>query len=147
MVFRVTLSGAGHPTATGSAATGAVTLRIDPELQTIDADIRVHGLRFGDLAAHLAHRPMGPAHLHRYSPDGDVALIVPFPFGSTYSETGDGFTITMRGYPYAEAASTVRSDLSFEAFLAAMAEDPIYFNIHTNAFPDGEISGLVTRAE
>jgi hypothetical protein len=147
LVFTATLSGEESPTDTGSAAAGEVTLRVDPDLQTIDADVTIRGIRFGDLAAHLAHRPMGPVHLHRYAPDGDVALIVPFPFGATYTETGDGFVVAMRAYPYAEAAAAVRSALSFEAFLAAMAEDPIYFNVHTNAFPDGEISGLVTRAE
>jgi hypothetical protein len=147
LTFTATLSGEEFPTTTGSAASGAVTLRIDPDLQTIDANVTVLGLRIHDLAAHLVHRAMGPAHLHRYTPDGDVALIVPFPLEAGYAETEDGFTISMRGYAYAAATAAVRSELNFEAFLAAMATDPIYFTIHTNAHPDGEISGRVTRME
>jgi hypothetical protein len=147
LAFTATLSGDEHPTTTGSPASGVVTLRIDPALQTIDADVTVRGLRVHDLAAHLAHRAMGPAHLHRYTPDGDVALIIPFPLAAGYAETSDGFAISMRGYPYASAVAAVRSELSFEAFLEAMAADPIYFTIHTNAHPDGEISGRLARLD
>ncbi len=144
--YTATLAGAQYPTETGSTATGTATLTIDTEAQTIDARIAITGLSFADLSQHLAHSRMGPMHLHRYEGD-DVTLITPFPFGDTYAETADGFTVTVTDFPYAEAAERTRSALSFDQFLAALANDPIYLNLHTEAFGDGEISGRVVSAD
>ena len=80
-------------------------------------------------------------------PTKPITLIAPFPFGETYAETPDGFTVTLSDFPYAEAADRTRSDLSFEQFVAALANDPIYLNVHTEAFGDGEISGRVVAAD
>jgi hypothetical protein len=143
LTYTASMAGNQYPTTTGSAATGTATLLVHPDTQTIDARIAITGIRMDDLAHHLAHSRMGPIHLHRYAADGDVTLILPFPLGATYAETADGFTVTMTGYAYADGAAAVRSALSFEAFLAALASDPIYLNVHTNAFGDGEISGPV----
>lgn len=144
--YIATLSGTQYPTETGSTATGAATLDIDTEAQTIAARIEINGLRTDALSHHLAHSRMGPMHLHRYQGD-DVTLILPFPFNETYAETVDGFTVTVTAYPYADGADRTGSHLSFEQFLAALTSDPIYLNVHTNAFGDGEISGRVTRVE
>ena len=141
--FSSTLAGNQYPTETGSAATGTATLTVDTDTQTIDAIVTINGISFDQLAHHLAHSRMGPMHLHRYQSD-DVTLIMPFPFGATYAETPTGFTVTIQDYPYTDAAAAVRSDLSFAQFLAALGADPIYLNVHTNAFGDGEISGRVT---
>ena len=144
--YDATLAGAQYPTETGSTATGTATLTVDTETQTIDAQIVITGLKFDDLAQHLAHSRLGPMHLHRYQGD-DVTLIAPFPFGESYVETADGFTVTITDFPYAEAAERTRSSLSFDQFVAALANDPIYLNVHTEAFGDGEISGRVVSAE
>jgi len=144
--YTATLAGTQHPTETGSTATGTATLTVDTETQTIDAQIVITGLKFDDLSQHLAHSRMGPMHLHRYQGD-DVTLIAPFPFGETYAETADGFTVTVTDYPYADAAERTRSSLSFDQFLTALASDPIYLNVHTEAFGDGEISGRVAPAD
>lgn len=138
--YTATLTGRQAPTNTGSAATGWARIDVDTATQTVDAQIEIHGLRMAELAAHLAHAPMGPMHLHRYQGD-DVTLILPFPMGSAYSETADGFTVTLRHYAYAEGAAIVRSSLSFDQFLAALAHDPVFLNIHTERFGEGEISG------
>ncbi len=144
--YATTLGGAQYPTETGSTATGTATVDVDTDAQTIDARIEIHGVRMDALSTHLAHSRMGPMHLHRYQGD-EVALILPFPFGDTYAETADGFTVTVTDYPYADGADRTGSHLSFEQFLAALTSDPIYLNVHTNAFGDGEISGRVTRVE
>ena len=143
--YTAALNGHQYPTTTGSAATGAARIDVDTATQTVDARIEIHGLRMADLAAHLAHGPMGPMHLHRYRGE-EVTLILPFPMGATYAQTPDGFTVTVSRGPYAEAAAIVRSGLSFDQFLAALAGDPVYLNIHTERFGDGEISGRLTRA-
>ena len=138
--YTATLNGRQDPTNTGSAATGLARIDVDTATQTVDAQIEIHGLRMSELAAHLSHAPMGPMHLHRYQGD-DVTLILPFPMGQTYAETPDGFTVTLRHYAYAEGAAIVQSGLSFDQFLAALARDPIFLNIHTERFGEGEISG------
>ena len=138
--YTATLNGRQDPTNTGSAATGLARIDVDTTAQTVDARIEIHGLLISQLAAHLSHAPMGPMHLHRYQGD-DVTLILPFPMGSTYSETADGFTVTLRHYAYAEGAAIVQSGLSFDQFLAALAHDPIFLNIHPERFGEGEISG------
>lgn len=143
--YTTTLSGRQEPTNTGSAATGTARIDIDTASQTVDARIEIHGLRMAALSAHLSHAPMGPMHLHRYQGD-DVTLILPFPMGSTYAETADGFTVTLHHYAYADGAAVVQSGLSFDQFLAALDHDPIFLNIHTERFGDGEISGRLTRA-
>ena len=140
------LSGTQYPAETGSTAAGQARLTVDTATQTIDASVSITGISFDQLAQHLAHSRMGPMHLHRYQGD-DVTLIMPFPFGATYAETANGFTVSIVDYPYAEAAQAVRSDLTFEQFVAALGADPIYLNVHTNAFGDGEIAGRVEDAE
>ena len=143
--YTATLNGHHEPTNTGSVATGTARIDIDTASQTVDAQIEIHGLRMSALAAHLLHAPMGPMHLHRYQGD-DVTLILPFPMGSTYAETADGFTVTVHRYAYADGAAIVQSGLSFDQFLAALASDPIFLNIHTERFGEGEISGRLARA-
>lgn len=144
LVYTAALSGHQDPTNTGSLATGAATLHVNTETHTIDAEIRIAHLPMDKLSMHLSHAPMGPMHLHRYQGD-DVTLIMPFPMGSTYTATADGFTVSVHNYPYADGAAIVNSGLSFDQFVAALASDPIFLNIHTDAFPEGEISGRVTR--
>ena len=138
--YTATLNGHQAPTDTGSAATGIARIDVDTATQTVDAQIEIHGLRMAELAQHLSHAPMGPMHLHRYQGD-DVTLILPFPMGSTYAETADGFTVTLRHYAYGDGAAIVQSGLSFDQFLTALASDPIFLNIHTDRFGEGEISG------
>lgn len=143
--YAATLNGVTEPSNTGSSATGTATITVDTATQTIDARIEIHGLRTDRLAQHLSHSRMGPMHLHRYQGD-DVTLIMPFPFDDTYAATADGFTVTVSDFPYAEAAQRTGSRLDFAAFLAALAGDPIYLNVHTEAFGDGEISGRLVPA-
>jgi len=143
--YTATLNGHQEPTTTGSAATGTARIDVDTATQTVDAQIEIHGLRMAELAQHLSHAPMGPMHLHRYQGD-DVTLILPFPMGATYVETADGFTVTVHHYAYADGAAIVQSGLSFDQFLAALDHDPIFLNIHTERFGEGEISGRLNRA-
>jgi hypothetical protein len=86
---------------------------------------------------------MGPIHLHNYLSNGDVALVLPTPFGPSYADTARGFSVTMKGYSYAEGAQLLKSNLSFDGFLAAMASGSVVLNVHTDKFGEGEISGKI----
>ena len=48
---------------------------------------------------------MGPVHLHLYAANGDISLLVPFPYGASYAATADGFTLSVDDYSYAEGAA------------------------------------------
>jgi len=145
--FTASLRGDKEPTATGSKATGTVSIVVHPASQTVDIAVKVVGIKPDMFAHHLAHAPVGPMHLHLYEANGNVSLLLPFPMGPAYAATADGFTYTRAGYPYAEGAAILKSTVSFDAFVAAMKGDAVVFNVHTEAFKDGEISGAVMPAK
>jgi CHRD domain len=147
VAFTASLSGGDEGTKTGSKATGDARLAVHRATQTVDVALKVVGLKFADLAAHLARAPVGPMHLHLYAANGDVSLLLPFPMGPAYVETADGFTLDLVGYKYVDGAKILNSDVSFDDFLAAMKSGAVVFNIHTNKFMDGEISGKVLVAK
>lgn len=143
--FTARLDGATQPTVTGSAATGEATLRVDPHTQTVDIEMRVHGLFLDDLADHIIHTGRGPVHLHLYAASGDISLLVPFPYGAAYTDTADGFALRIDDYSYAEGAALLNSQMTFAEFLSTLDTEFVYLNIHTDRVPDGEISGRLVR--
>jgi hypothetical protein len=145
--FTASLRGDKGPTVTGSKATGSVSIVVHSDTQTVDIAVNVSGIKPDRFAQHLAHAPVGPMHLHLYEANGNVSLLLPFPMGPAYAATADGFTYTRAGYSYAEGAAILKSTVNFDAFVAAMKSGAVVFNVHTEAFKDGEISGAVTPAE
>jgi|CXWL01.1.fsa_nt_gi hypothetical protein len=146
LTFRADLNGAQVPTVTGSNATGTALVRVDTAAQTIGIDLNVHGLTLDDLYDHIIHAGMGPVHLHLYAANGDISLLVPFPYGASYTQTADGFALAVSDYSYAEGAAVLRSQVSFEDFVASLGTDFVYLNIHTDRVSDGEISGRLAPA-
>ncbi len=144
--FTAALNGRQEPTLTGSAATGAATISVDTEAQTLSVNMRITGITTGDLWDHLIHVGMGPVHLHLYAANGDISLLVPFPYGANYAPTPDGFTLSVEEYSYADGAAVLQSDMNFETFVATLGSEFVYLNIHTDAVQDGEISGRLTPA-
>jgi hypothetical protein len=142
-VFTAKLSGDAETSKTGSKATGTARFMVDTVTKTVDVTMDFTGLKIADLADGLVARPIGPIHLHNYMSNGDVAVVLPTPFGSSYADTAKGFSVTMKGYSYAEGALLLKSDLSFDGFLAAMASGSVVLNVHTDRFGDGEISGKI----
>ncbi len=147
VVFTAALRGDAAPTNTDSTAKGDATITVDTDTQTVDVALKVTGISFADFYDHLAHAPVGPMHLHHYAADGNVTLLMPFPMGPSYAETKEGFTLTVKDYPYAEGAKILESNVTFDGFLAAMKSGEVVLNIHTNKYHDGEISGLVKVAK
>ncbi|MEQ1865971.1 MAG: CHRD domain-containing protein [Micropepsaceae bacterium] len=144
--FGATLRGDKEPTNTGSKATGEARIVVHGDTQTVDVSATVSGIAPPDFAKHLAYAPVGPMHLHIYAANGDVSLLLPFPMGPEYQAAGGGFTYKRTAYAYAEGAKIVSSTISFDDFVKAMGSGAVVFNIHTNAFGDGEISGKVEAA-
>jgi hypothetical protein len=143
--YSATLNGVTAPTVTQSAATGTADISVDTEAQTVSVHMRIAGITQDQLWDHVIHSGMGPVHLHLYGANGDISLLVPFPYGANYATTPDGFTLDVQNYSYAEGAAVLRSDTSFDAFVATLGSEFVYLNIHTDAFQDGEISGRLLQ--
>jgi hypothetical protein len=143
--YSAALDGVTAPTTTQSTATGTATVSVDTDAQTVSVHMQINGVTIDELWDHVIHAGMGPVHLHLYAADGEISLLVPFPYGATYAATPDGFTLNVENYSYAEGAALLQSDMNFENFVAALGSDFIYLNIHTDAFQDGEISGRLLQ--
>lgn len=144
--FRANLNGATTPTITGSAATGEALVRVHTETQSVDVTLNVSGLSLDDLYDHVIHTGMGPVHLHLYAANGDISLLIPFPYGANYTQTANGFSLNVSNYSYAEGAAVLRSNMSFDDFVATLGSEFVYLNIHTDRVNDGEISGRLVPA-
>jgi hypothetical protein len=143
--YTAALNGVTAPTETRSAATGTATVNVDTEARTVSVHMQIRGIRADQLWDHVVHNGMGPVHLHLYAANGDISLLVPFPYGASYAPTADGFTLTVENYSYAEGAALLQSDMSFDAFVNTLGSDFVYLNIHTDTFQDGEISGRLLQ--
>ena len=146
LAFAASLRGNVETSNTGSTATGEAKLTVHTDTQTVDISLKVSGIAPADFAVHLAHAPMGPMHLHLYAANGDVSLLLPFPMAPDYQPTAGGFTYTRAGFAYAEGAKILGSAVTFDDFVTAMKSGKVVFNIHTNKFAEGEISGAVKPA-
>jgi hypothetical protein len=141
--FTTVLSGAAESPPNGSPGTGFVTVFIDTVAHTMRIEASFSGLTAPTMAAHI----------HCCTPDAftgtaGVATTTPsfvgFPIGVTSgtfftvldltvaSSWNQAFITAQGGIPAAEAA-----------FVGAMGAGKTYFNIHTTAFPNGEIRGFL----
>jgi hypothetical protein len=145
--YVASLTGAGALVATPSIATAHARVLLDPVDQTIDLELSVRGITIDQLWDRIIRAPVGPIHFHLYaSPDYDsnaVSLAVPVPFGENYRATADGFTVTLRDFSYAQAQDITGSTLDFNGFAERIQRGLVVMNIHTDAYPDGEIGGVV----
>jgi hypothetical protein len=147
LTYTSALDGLTAPTNTGSLATGTAQISVDTQAQTVSVDMRISGITLDNLWDHVIHSGMGPVHLHLYAADGDISLLVPFPYGAGYAAAPDGFTLHVEDYSYAEGAALLQSDKSFETFVTTLGSEFVYLNIHTDTFQDGEVSGRLAPAD
>ena len=143
--FNATLDGNYGPEPTHSSATGHAEVRVNTVTHRVSVDLDVTGIAVEDLWDKLVAAPIGPIHFHKYAtPDGgDSVLALPLPFGPNYHSTKRGLHVTMKDYDYVAGAALLKSDLSFDDFVAGLEYGLIVLNIHTDKFNPGEISGLV----
>jgi hypothetical protein len=145
LTFRATLGGTAAPTMTGSPASGKAVIKVDTSAQKVSVDLDVTGITLDQLADGLVAKPIGPIHFHVYRSADDVELILPLPYGPNYTKTRNGFHVTVRNYDYAAGEKLLNSGASFEEFVNAMRGQRVVLNVHTDKFPDGEISGKVMQ--
>lgn len=141
--FRATLNGTAIPTTTGSPAHGKATIKVDTKTKRVSVELDVQGITLDQLNDALIAKPIGPVHFHQYRSADDVEAVLPVPYGANYRATKDGFHVSMRDYSYADGAKLLNDQDTFEEFVDALNAGKIVINIHTDKFPDGEISGKV----
>jgi len=124
LLFEAQLTGAEEVPPTGSPGTGFGTVRLDDVALTIDVDLTFNGLT----------APSTAAHIH----EGDFAQLGPieFPLSLGAALGQQSGTIPHQSFPLLEG------DEDVEEFLA----EGYYFNVHSSAFPDGEIRGQIRLA-
>jgi len=147
LVYTATLSGANErPSPNGSPGTGFATVTVDGNVMTVTAN-------FSGLVSTTANgSPSGvtAAHIHCCAPatgTAGVATPVPtfpgFPSGvtsGTYTNTFD-LTLASSYNPAFINANGGTVEGARLAFLNGLQNGLTYFNIHSNAFPGGEIRG------
>jgi hypothetical protein len=144
LTFRATLGGTRPPTMTGSPAGGTAVVKVDTATHKVAVDLNVTGITLDQLNKNLASKPVGPVHFHQYRSADDVELLLPLPYGDNYKATKDGFRVTVRGYDYDQGVKLAKGLATFDEFVTAMRAGAIVLNVHTEKFPDGEISGKVS---
>jgi CHRD domain/PEP-CTERM motif len=136
LVFTGTLSGTQENPSNASPGTGTVTVTVDGNIMTIDAN-------FSGLVGNTT-----AAHIHCCAPAGSnagVATQVPsfvgFPLGVQSGTFFNTFDLTQASTynPAFISANGGTVAGAQAAFMAALQSWRTYFNIHTNVFPGGEI--------
>ena len=143
LTYTATLGGVAPPTMTGSPATGKAVIKVDTKTKTVSVELDISGITIDQLRDSLVADPKGPIHFHEYRSADDVELALPLPFGPNYTATKTGFHVSMRNYDYAAGAKLLNSGETFEEFVDGLNAGRIILNVHTDKFPDGEISGKV----
>jgi len=147
LVFTATLSGLNEkPQSNNSSGTGFATVTIDGNIMTVTATFS------GLVSTTATGAPSGvtAAHIHCCAPEtgtAGVATALPtfpgFPSGvtsGTYTNTFDLMLASTYNTNFINAnGGTVEG--ARLAFLNGLQNGLTYFNIHSNAFPGGEIRG------
>jgi hypothetical protein len=146
LVFTTTLRGTNEVPANASPGIGTVVVTIDGNMMTVNATFS------GLVPTTSSGAPSGvtAAHIHcctTPTANAGVATPVPsfpgFPTGvtsGTYLQTFD-LSLASSYNPAFIAARGGTVEGARAAFLAGLQNGQTYFNIHSNAFPGGEIRG------
>lgn len=143
-VYTATLSGPAESPPNASTGTGTSTVTIDDVANTMLVEVNFSGLTGTTTASHIhATTALG------FTGTAGVATQLPtfsgFPLGvtsGTYSNLFDLLTATTYNPSFVTAnGGTVAGAES--ALLSAIGSGRAYLNIHTTAFPGGEIRGFL----
>ena len=142
--FSTTLSGANETPANASLGTGVATIDFDTVIHTLLIQASFSGLGSPTVASHI-HCCNAIAGVG----NSGVATVPPsfagFPLGVTsgsYTGVLDLTLLSSYNAPFVAANGGTPSSAE-AALLAGMLAGKTYFNIHTTAFPAGEVRGFL----
>jgi hypothetical protein len=136
--FHLNLSGANEVPPNASPGTGTADIEFDTVLRTLSLDVT-----FADLVG-----PTTAAHIHCCTPPTGNAMVatqvpsfIGFPLGVMSGTYSQDFDMTLASF-YNPAFITAHGgtvDSAFDFLAAGMLAGQSYLNIHSTAFPGGEI--------
>jgi CHRD domain/PEP-CTERM motif len=142
--YEAILNGPSESPPNTSPGTGLALVNFDNVANTLTVDVTFSGLEAGTTASHIHAPTASPG-----TGTAGVATTLPyfpnFPIGvmsGSYSNVLD-LTSTASYNPAYITANGGTTAGAEAALAAAMAGDEAYLNIHTTAFPGGEISGFL----
>ena len=143
--YEAFLSGPNESPANASPGTGYATVFLDTMLNTMQVDISFSGLTGTTSASHI-HGATAVAGTGTAGVATQTPTFTGFPLGVTsgsYSHLFD-MTLTASYNPSYVTANGGTAASAEAALFAAIAAGKTYLNIHTSAFPGGEIRGFLT---
>jgi hypothetical protein len=145
--FTAVLTGPAESPPNASPGTGSADVIIDPLAHTMDVDVVFSGLLGTTTASHIHCCTAVPG-----TGTAGVATMVPtfvgFPLGVTSGTYDNTFDMTLlSSYNPSFITANGGTPASAEVALnAGIIADEAYLNIHSTAFPGGEIRGFLTPA-
>jgi CHRD domain-containing protein/PEP-CTERM motif-containing protein len=142
ITFAGVISGANENPATGSPGTGSAVVTYDSSTHLLTVDAAFSGLEANTTAAHIhcCIAPPGNTGVATTTPS-----FVGFPLGvtsGTFVSTLD-LTLASSFNPAFITANGGTVSGAEAAFAAGLESDMAYFNIHTTAFPSGEVRAFL----
>jgi hypothetical protein len=144
-IYTTRLSGPAEAPPNTSPGTGSATVNFDLTAHLLNIDMSFSGLTSGTTASHIHCCTAPPAA-------APVATQVPtftaFPLGvtsGTYVHTFNTLDLATWNPTFVTASGGTAAGAEL-ALAAGLASGASYLNIHTSAFPTGEIRGFLTAA-
>lgn len=144
-IYTANLSGPNESPSNSSPGTGSATVTIDTTANTMTVSVTFAGLTAGTTASHIHAATASP-----FTGTAAVATQVPtfsgFPLGVTSGTYGPTLFDLLSTSTYNPAFITANGGTAASAeaaLLAAIGSGRAYLNIHTTAFPGGEIRGFL----
>lgn len=144
IVYPVQLNGLSEDTPNASPGTAVALVTIDVSLSTMRVDVNFAGLLSPVTAAHI-HAPTAIPLTGTAGVATQVPTFDGFPTGVTFGSYDQTFDMTLASSynPVFITANGGTPASAFTALVNAVNEGKAYLNIHTEAFPAGEIRGFL----
>jgi hypothetical protein len=142
ITYTTSLSGANETPPNASPGTGTATVVVDTIANEMSVDVSFAGLVGNVTVAHIHCCVAAPGNAGPATP---VPTFPGFPAGVTAGSYSATFDMTLPG-SYNPAFVTANGGTpagAWATLLAGFAAGTTYLNIHTNAFPGGEIRGFL----
>lgn len=144
IAYTAMLDGLSEAAPNASPGTGTGTVTIDTDFNTIRVQVSFSGLLAPTTAAHI-HCCTGLADTGTAGVATQVPSFVGFPLGVTAGVFDNTFDLTDIGTynPAFVTSHGGNANGAMAALLAGLADERAYLNVHTTAFPGGEIRGFL----
>ena len=138
--FRATLEGSQEVPPVNTLASGTASFSFEETTNLFELQIEVTGIEVTDLFG--VGPNMSPLHIHLAPTGSNGPIVVDLGFLENPVATATGFSLTLEERTFGGRQGNLSSDV--DSNVAALLAGDTYINIHTNAFPSGELRGQLT---